>query len=159
MLSHHANHECPSRIQVDIAAEHMILKRRIRLRPDEGRWQGCSHRREGERKRIFQFIRLGNIAACVQNNIHGMLTMFRIPTTDAFDTHSTGATVAGCNRAAWTKRLRRGSGERFSAVLGLCVEHSFVCRVILVSFRPPCAVSGVYFSCGKVSRCQSSENV
>ena len=35
------------------------------------------------------------------------------------------------------------------AVLGLCVEYSFALRVILVDFRPPCAVAGVHFSYGK----------
>jgi len=59
----------------------------------------------------------------------------------------------------WTKRLRRGSGERFLAVLGLCVEHSLVWRVILVSFRPPCVWLEFTSVAERVSRCQSCESV
>ena len=46
----------------------------------------------------------------------------------------------------WTKRLRRGSGERFFSVLAVCVEQSLMGRVILVSFRPLRVAAGVHFS-------------
>lgn len=38
----------------------------------------------------------------------------------------------------WTKRLRRGSGERFFGLAGDCVGHSLVWRVILAGFQPLC---------------------
>ncbi len=68
---------------------------------------------------------------------------------------SVGATEAG-----WTKRLRRGSGERFLEVAGLCVEHWFVLACDTGEF-PAAVWLGWKFTplSERVSRCQSFESV
>ena len=58
-----------------------------------------------------------------------------------FDCAKTSPDVLSCARKRdWTKRLRRGSGERFLAGAG--AVGWFVWHVILVGFRPPCVVAG-----------------